>query len=76
MTTAHINRIATAVPPHDMHGAFIPFAESLLPEGTRRNLYRRMVRLAAIEHRYSFLKPILTQSGSIQDQDALFVRGN
>jgi predicted naringenin-chalcone synthase len=76
MTTAHLNRIATAVPPHDMHRAFIPFAESLLSEGTPRNLYRRMVRLAAIEHRYSFLKPIVTEDGAMQDEDALFVRGN
>lgn len=76
MTTAHINRIATAVPPHDMHSAFIPFAESLLPEGTRRNLYRRMVRLSAIDHRYSFLKPIITDDGALQDADALFVRGH
>ncbi len=74
MTTAYLNRIATAVPPHDMHRAFIPFAESLLPEGTPRNLYRRMVRLAAIEHRYSFLKPIVTEAGEMQDESALFVR--
>jgi predicted naringenin-chalcone synthase len=76
LTTAYINRIATAVPPYDMHGAFIPFAESFLPEGTPRNLYRRMVRLAAIDHRYSFLKPIVTEDGTLQDEDALFVRGH
>jgi len=76
MTTAYLNRIAAAVPPHDMHGAFIPFAESLLPEGTPRNLYRRMVRLAAIDHRYSFLKPIVTDKGAMQDEGALFVRGD
>ena len=76
LTTAYINRIATAVPPHDMHGAFIPFAESFLPEGTPRNLYRRMVRLAAIDHRYSFLKPVVTEAGVLQDEDALFVRGH
>ncbi|MGA2207876.1 MAG: type III polyketide synthase, partial [Terracidiphilus sp.] len=76
MTTAYINRIATAVPPYDMHGAFIPFAESFLPEGTPRNLYRRMVRLAAIDHRYSFLKPVVTEAGVLQDEDALFVRGH
>jgi len=76
MTTAYLNRIATAVPPHDMHRAFIPFAESLLSEGTPRNLYRRMVRLAAIEHRFSFLKPIVTEAGEMQDADALFVRGH
>jgi len=76
VTTAYLNRIATAVPPHDMHRAFIPFAESLLPEGTPRNLYRRMVRLAAIDHRYSFLKPMVTDKGVLQDEDALFVRGH
>src|ERR1700728_2545340 len=76
MTTAHIHRIATAVPPYDMHSAFIPFAESLLPEGTPRNLYRRMVRLAAIDHRYSFIKPIVTDDGTVQDADALFVPGH
>jgi predicted naringenin-chalcone synthase len=35
-----------------------------------------MVRLAAIEHRYSFLKPIVSQAGVVQDEDALFVRGH
>lgn len=62
MTTAHINRIATAVPPHDVHRAFIDFADSMLPDGTVRNLFRRMARMSAIEHRYSFLQPIETES--------------
>jgi len=75
MTTAYINRIATAAPPHDMHAAFVPFAESLLPEGTPRNLYRRMVRMSAIEHRYSFLNPVVTEDGTLRDEGALFVRG-
>src|SRR3984957_1932349 len=75
MTTAHINRIATAVPPYDMHSAFIPFAENLLAEGTPRNLYRRMVRLAAIDHRYSFIKPIVTDDGKVRDADEMFVPG-
>lgn len=75
MTIAYINRIATAVPPHDMHGAFLPFAESLLPEGTPRNLYRRAARQSAIEHRYTYLKPIVTEDGTLQDEGAMFVRG-
>ena len=57
MTTAYINRIATAVPPHDIHRAFISFATTLLPEGTMRNLFRRMTRMSAIEHRFSFINP-------------------
>lgn len=76
MTTAYINRIATSVPPHDVHRAFIDFAETLLPEGTERNLFRRMVRLSAIEHRYSFLRPISTAPGTWNDAAGLYVPGN
>lgn len=75
MTTAYLNRIATSVPPHDVHRAFIDFAESLAPEGTKRALFRRMVRLSAIEHRYSFLNPIATESGEWKDAEGLYVPG-
>jgi alpha-pyrone synthase len=75
MTTAYLNRIATAVPPHDMHAAFIEFALTLLPEGTPKNLYRRMARLAGIDHRYTFLEPIVTEDGSVYDASSLFTRG-
>jgi alpha-pyrone synthase len=75
MTTAYINRIATAVPPHDVHRAFVDFADSLLAEGTIRSLFRRMARLSAIEHRYSFLEPIASESGEWRDGEDLYVRG-
>jgi alpha-pyrone synthase len=75
MTTAHVNRIATAVPPHDVHRPFIDFADSMLEEGTIRNLFRRMVRMSAIEHRYSFVQPIATPSGEWRDGEDLYVRG-
>ena len=76
MTTAYINRIATAVPPHDIHRAFIDFAGSMLAEGTVRNLFRRMARLSAIEHRYSFLQPVTSPDGSWKDAEDLYERGN
>lgn len=76
MTTAHINRIATAVPPHDMHRPFMAFVEDSLPEGKTRNLYRRMARAAAIEHRYTFLKPVLGPDGSIREVNEFYQRGN
>ena len=76
MTTAHINRIATAVPPHDVHRAFIDFATGMLPEGTSRNLFRRMARLSAIEQRYSFVNPIVTGDGSWKDEEQIYVPGN
>ncbi|HTB97886.1 MAG TPA: type III polyketide synthase [Terracidiphilus sp.] len=75
MATAHINRIATAVPAHDVHRAFIDFADSMLPEGTVRNLFRRMARMSAIEHRYSFLQPIETDTGAWRDSEDMYVRG-
>jgi len=76
MTTAYINRIATAVPAHDVHRAFIDFATGLVPEGTLRNLFRRMARLSAIEHRYSFVQPFITPDGSWEDAEHLYEPGN
>jgi predicted naringenin-chalcone synthase len=76
MTTAFINRIATAVPPHDVHNAFIEFATGLLPEGTSRNLFRRMARLSAIEHRYSFVQPVPTEDGRWKDVEQVYEPGD
>jgi alpha-pyrone synthase len=75
MTTAYINRIATAVPQHDVHRAFIDFAANLLPEGTVRNLFRRMARLSGIEHRYSFVQPIESEDGMWRDKEQIYVSG-
>jgi alpha-pyrone synthase len=75
MTTAYINRIATAVPQHDVHRAFIDFAANLLPEGTMRNLFRRMARLSGIEHRYSFIEPIEAAAGEWRDAEEIYVSG-
>jgi len=58
MTIAHINRIATAVPRHDVHEAFLDFARVLLhrrPERGER--FERMVQMAGIAHRYSCIDP-------------------
>lgn len=54
MTLAHINRIATAVPQHDIHGTFVGYARSLLA-GTRAKVFDRLVHRSQIEHRYSVL---------------------
>lgn len=76
MTIAYINRVATSVPPHDVHRAFIDFAEGMLPEGTTRSLFRRMVRMSAIEHRFSFLQPIATGNGVWRDSEDLYLTGS
>ncbi|HWE85574.1 MAG TPA: type III polyketide synthase [Terracidiphilus sp.] len=76
MNTAFINRIATAVPPHDVHRPFVEFAESMLPEGVQRGLFRRMARVSAIEHRYSFIQPIDGNGAGWHDAESLYVRGS
>jgi predicted naringenin-chalcone synthase len=57
MATAHINRIGTAVPDHDVHDTFIRFADHILPERRLQLLFRRMTQRAEIEHRYSVFEP-------------------
>jgi predicted naringenin-chalcone synthase len=57
MTTAHLNRIATAVPEHNVHDAFVVFAEQMLADPRLRAVFRRMTARAEIAHRYSFLDP-------------------
>jgi predicted naringenin-chalcone synthase len=57
MTTAYLNRIATAVPEHDVHDEFVIFAEKMLVDPRLRMIFRRMVSRADIAHRYSFLDP-------------------
>lgn len=75
MTTAHINRIATAVPAYDIHRPFIDLAESMIAGDTVRNVFRRMVRLSGIEHRYSFVQPVATGDGAWRDAEGLYEPG-
>jgi predicted naringenin-chalcone synthase len=75
VTTAHINRIATAVPTHDVHAAFLDFAQSLLADERRGCLLRRMAERSGIEHRYSSLAPASDPTGATIDVEAFYTRG-
>jgi predicted naringenin-chalcone synthase len=55
MTVAHINRIGTALPPHDVHEAFVSFMAPALVAGKPRTVFERMARRAGIQHRFSVL---------------------
>jgi alpha-pyrone synthase len=76
-TTAYLNRIATAVPEHDVHAAFSAFAEKMLVDPRLRAVFRRMVSRADIAHRYSFLDP-RKDSGqsSLHDAHKFYRLGN
>jgi len=77
MTPVFLNRIATAVPEHDVHGAFVVFAERMLADPRLRTVFRRMASRANIAHRYSFLDPH-NGSGQFSSHDAneIYRRGN
>jgi predicted naringenin-chalcone synthase len=76
MTTAYINRIATAVPPNDVHAKFVGLAETLLSQDRhRRSVFRRMAARSGIEHRYSFLTLAPGEDTPKVDGDPFYVPG-
>ncbi|HEX2762817.1 MAG TPA: type III polyketide synthase [Allosphingosinicella sp.] len=54
-TIAFINAVGTAVPGHDVHSAYVAWAEARLGEPRIRALFRRMAERSGIEHRWSVL---------------------
>ena len=56
-----LNALATAVPGHDIHTAFIDWATPRLADERVRAIFARMTARSGIEHRWSVLPP--TESG-------------
>jgi predicted naringenin-chalcone synthase len=54
---ACINAVASAVPGHDIHEAFIGWAERRLADRRNAVLFERMARRSGIGHRWSVLPP-------------------
>ena len=50
---AYLNRIGTAVPPHDIHGEFVLTARTLLDDERARRLFARMAERCGIARRWS-----------------------
>ncbi|UCI06508.1 type III polyketide synthase [Mesorhizobium sp. B1-1-8] len=71
---AYINRIATAVPEHEVHQFYLRFAASMLA-ANRRSIFERMAGLAGIENRYSCFAPALDPEGPAVDLAGTFIRG-
>lgn len=77
MTTAYVNRVATAVPPHDVHAAFCDFAQTLFRDERRKALiFKRMALRAGIDHRYSCLGPSDLPEGGRNDAPPFYARGD
>lgn len=76
MTTAHINAIGTAVPPHQVHEAFVGFVRQTLDDAKKLRLFDRMSALSGIEQRFSFLEPEVLPDGPITDRDRFYGLGD
>ena len=72
---AYINRIATAVPPNDIHEAFTTYAEGLIVDPKRRRLFRRMAERSQIRQRWSCLAPAPAGANSAIDTSGLYRPG-
>lgn len=72
MTTAHINAIGTAVPPHQVHDAFLAMVRPMLRDPKALRLFERMAGMAGIERRFSVLKPAPEADGGLSDQDRFY----
>lgn len=75
MTTAYLNRIATAVPPNDVHDVFVNFAGRLLQDRRGQVVFRRMAERGQIEHRWSCLAPAQAQSNEAGVNEAIDEEG-
>ncbi|SFO68431.1 Predicted naringenin-chalcone synthase [Mesorhizobium sp. NFR06] len=71
---AYINRIATAVPEHEIHQFYLRYAASMLT-ADRRRIFERMSGLAGIEHRFSCFAPARDPEGPSADLAGTFKRG-
>lgn len=70
---AYVNRIATAVPPFDVHGKFVAYAPRLLSSPRDRKLFARMAERSGIACRYSVIAP--HADAAALDRDGRFKTG-
>ncbi len=76
MIRAHVNRLAVAVPEHEVHGTFVRFAERALRDRRSRLLFERMLSRSGIERRWSCLEPAARGSNERIDADGFYTLGS
>lgn len=72
---AHVNRISTAVPAHDVHHAFERFVGSLLEDQRESAIFRRMAGRSGIERRFSSFEPVENPDAFVADTEGFYAPG-
>ncbi len=76
MQDAYLNRVATAVPEHEVHDFFVRYAQGQLAESPRaQRLFARMAGKGGIERRYCCFRPADGDDADSVDHAGLFRRG-
>lgn len=75
MTQVCIDRIATAVPPHDVHSTFVEHAFGMVKDRRSSLLLRQLAKRSGIEHRYSFIRVDGRAEPNSVDGQTLFQTG-
>jgi hypothetical protein len=75
MTRAYLNRVAVAVPDHEVHATFVGFAERLIRDRRSRLLFERMAARSQIERRWSCLAPAAPGCNESVDADGFYTLG-
>jgi predicted naringenin-chalcone synthase len=76
MIRAYLNRLAIAVPEHEVHGTFVHFAERALRDRRSRLLFERMVSRSDIRQRWSCLAPAAPGANETIDADGFYTLGS
>jgi predicted naringenin-chalcone synthase len=71
LSLSYINAVGTALPSHDVHRAFIAWAERRIAGDRERALFRRMAERSGISHRWSVL-PVGEGGGSPVDAGGFY----
>ncbi len=75
MSGAYINQIATAVPPHQVHNAFVQFQRHLLNDRRKCSIFDRLVEKGQIEKRWSCVVPWGDGIGATINGEPFYVPG-
>ncbi|MFZ1107826.1 MAG: type III polyketide synthase [Rhodomicrobium sp.] len=76
MSGAYINQIATAVPPHQVHAAFVQFQRQLLDDHRKRAIFDKLVEKGQIEKRWSCVVPAEDSTHATINGEAFYVPGD
>jgi predicted naringenin-chalcone synthase len=76
LSGAYINEIATAVPSHQVHDAFVRFQRHMLNDYRKQTIFDRLVGMGQIENRWSCVVPAEDCSSATINGERFYVPGD